>query len=246
MKKGKNEKFKKMLLNDSYINWLSNFMAKEKEIDDVYFIHNHRLDKSDIKQIEYLRFFFKELCCYYIRNNEITDNIQNFWVICEDKYYELSYDGECYSCKVYDKPPFINNEESEDSKVRNFDNSKKTSCIKYEDLKKQYSIEQRALINNIIVSNLEELISKVLESPEEFYRKICEELTAEERMFIIKCLENKNCITCTNGSCNVESYEKVGFDESGKNHGCNCIGWYNAELIGKSKVLKITDIHKLK
>lgn len=95
-------------------------------------------------------------------------------------------------------------------------------------------------------SKLDALIEKVIDNPTEFYSKICDELTADERIFIIKHLQNKDCTSCTNGSCRIESYEKYGLDENGYPQGYNCIGWYNSELIGKSKVLQKLNIYELK
>ena len=90
------------------------------------------------------------------------------------------------------------------------------------------------------------MINRIVESPTEFYKKICDELTAEERMFILKYLENKSCMNCTNGSCRVEYNEKVGVDEFGKPQGSQCAGWFNTELIGRAKVLRKNDIKQLK
>lgn len=80
----------------------------------------------------------------------------------------------------------------------------------------------------------------------EFYKKVCEELSTEERLFILKNLENKSCLTCLNGCCRVEYAEKIGLNDFGEPEGSRCISWINDELIGKSKILKIKDIHKLK
>ena len=40
--------------------------------------------------------------------------------------------------------------------------------------------------------------------------------------------------------------EKVGVDEFGKPQGSECAGWFNAELIGRSKVLRKTNINQLR
>lgn len=114
-----------------------------------------------------------------------------------------------------------------------------------DDLKKHYDVEQRAVANNITITNLENLISRIIEDPREFFEKICYELTVEERLFILKVLEHKSCANCTNGSCRVESSEKIGVDEFGEPQGNQCVGWFNAELIGRSKVLRKNDIYKL-
>lgn len=51
-------------------------------------------------------------------------------------------------------------------------------------------------------------------------------------------LENKCCSNCNNFLCFSQSLE--GSDA------LTCCGWYNDELVGRSKVLKITDINKLR
>ena len=114
------------------------------------------------------------------------------------------------------------------------------------DLDKKYSIEELAYANDINVTKLDYIIEKIVDKPTRFYERICEELTVQERMFILKKLENKSCLTCTSGTCRIESSEKVGYDVFGKPEGSQCLGWYNPELIGKSKVLKINDINQLK
>ena len=53
-------------------------------------------------------------------------------------------------------------------------------------------------------------------------------------------------MNCANESCRVEYNEKVGVDEVGKPQGSECAGWFNAELIGRSKVLRKTDINQLR
>ncbi len=79
-----------------------------------------------------------------------------------------------------------------------------------------------------------------------YYCKIEGALTVEERLHILHQLENKSCETCTNASCNVETGEKVGLDECGKPQGYQCIGWYNAKIVGKSKVLSLKNVYELK
>lgn len=99
---------------------------------------------------------------------------------------------------------------------------------------------------NFTYEDIVEYIERIVANPNDFYKIICDELTAEERVFILKQLENKCCMNCTNGSCRVEYDEKVGVDEFGKPQGSECVGWFNAELIGRSKVLRKTDINKLR
>lgn len=84
---------------------------------------------------------------------------------------------------------------------------------------------------------LNDLLDKVLNNPDEFYTKIADNLSIKEYLYIKDALLNKDCHTCNNGSCKIESYEKPIQD---------CIAWTNRTLIGKSKVLKINDINKLK
>ena len=108
------------------------------------------------------------------------------------------------------------------------------------------SSKQKIFNNDINAIGLDKLLDKTLENPNEFYKRICDELTTEERIFILKQLENKCCMNCANGSCRVEYNEKVGTDEFGKLQGSECAGWFNSELIGRSKVLRKTDINQLK
>ena len=114
-----------------------------------------------------------------------------------------------------------------------------------DDLKKYYDIEQKAIANNVVITELDDILSKLIDNPTDFYEKVCERLTAEERMFILRTLENKSCLTCLNGSCRVETCDKIGLDEFGKPEGHSCAGWYNAKLIGKAKVLRKININTL-
>jgi len=115
-----------------------------------------------------------------------------------------------------------------------------------DDLKKQYNLEEKAISNNIQTTSLDNLINKIIESPRDFYIQICNALTPEERLFIIRTLENRNCLNCTNPSCRVEYKEKIGLDDDGEPQGSKCIFWRNEVLMGKCKVLRLTDINKLK
>lgn len=53
-------------------------------------------------------------------------------------------------------------------------------------------------------------------------------------------------MNCTNGSCRVVYNEKVGVDEFEKSQDSECVGWFNAELIGRSKILRKIDINQLR
>lgn len=84
---------------------------------------------------------------------------------------------------------------------------------------------------------LEDVINKILENPKEFYIKIEDELSPQERNYLRALVENRGCFNCVNGCCRIEHYEKVGLDENGKPQGYGCYGWDNYELVGRQKVL---------
>lgn len=114
----------------------------------------------------------------------------------------------------------------------------------------KYPKEKRVIIMKAIVVN-KKLENQVdikhnYENQREFYKRISERLTAEERLFILENLENKSCNNCDNGNCSIGTFEKIGIDAEEKSEGHSCMGWYNSEFIGKSKVLKIMDVYKLK
>lgn len=88
-------------------------------------------------------------------------------------------------------------------------------------------------------SILEETIKKLVRSPSDFYIELAYSLSFEEKEALIQSLEIRDCGNCTNGGCTVESYEKVGLDEFGNPQGSSCLGWYNAELIGKYLIKKL-------
>ena len=84
-----------------------------------------------------------------------------------------------------------------------------------------------------------------MDNPQKFYIDIYNNLTPEEKLFIIENLENKTCLNCTNGNCKIDSWDKLKLDEYNKPQGQKCVSWQNDLLVGKSKVLKIKDINKL-
>lgn len=88
--------------------------------------------------------------------------------------------------------------------------------------------------------DLENLIEKVLKNSSEFYRKLDEVLSVEERDYLRKLIKNKSCNNCANGCCRIENYEKVGVDEFGRPQGGNCASWDNPRLIGKQLILTKT------
>lgn len=95
-------------------------------------------------------------------------------------------------------------------------------------------------------TSLATIINRLNNKPYEFYKKVYNELTPEERIFIIKHLENKCCENCINSACRIENYEKSGLDSNGNPEGSNCIGWNNDKYVGMAKVLRINDVNKLK
>ena len=74
---------------------------------------------------------------------------------------------------------------------------------------------------------------------EDYYAQVAKGLTPAERAEVWN-LVPRSCSTCTNQSCRVETYEKIGLDEFGKPQGSSCIGWKNDHIIGEYKVLKLS------
>lgn len=77
--------------------------------------------------------------------------------------------------------------------------------------------------------SLDDVIEKVIENPREFFIKIANALSIQEREYLKLLIENKSCINCSNGTCKVESTEKTRDDI--------CVAWDNKELIGRQKIL---------
>ena len=94
-------------------------------------------------------------------------------------------------------------------------------------------------------SKLEDLIDIVLDRPFEFYEKICDAMSPEERIVLTKQLINRSCMSCTNGSCRVPYNEKIGIEEDGSAPGESCLGWSNPIIVGKSKVLSKRNVNEL-
>lgn len=101
------------------------------------------------------------------------------------------------------------------------------TTISYEDVINHYTNIKRK--NEIPNSSLEEIIDKVIENTREFYTKISDELSIEEREYLKSIIQNKTCGNCSNMSCRVETHEKISSNA--------CIAWENRELIGKQKIL---------
>jgi len=112
--------------------------------------------------------------------------------------------------------------------------------------KKYYDIEEKAIANNIEITTLDKLLNRVVNNPKDFFEKICNELTSEERNFILKQLINTSCMTCENATCKKDYFEKIKLDEEYKEKGIKCSDWFNSEIIGRSKVLRKNDVNKLR
>ena len=93
---------------------------------------------------------------------------------------------------------------------------------------------------------LSKLMKKTHNHSEEFYKKISETLTPEERNYIKKNLKNKSYQTCLNATCRVETIDQICLDEFGKPKGNDCLGWTNDILVGKSKILILNNINKFR
>lgn len=90
-------------------------------------------------------------------------------------------------------------------------------------------IQEKANSRKIEETDLALLIYETLENPDEFYKKIGEKLTPDERKYI-KSFLRKECKTCTNSMCDVEKQKNIKND---------CLTWENNELVGEYKVLKL-------
>ena len=194
---------------------------------EFYKRYKKEIDK-EISRVERDFNFDNEDLVEYIEKMVVCDNFeeQKIWFVFEDGFGVLEW-GLMY---MQDKT-------AEEIYSEYYDN---------DDLKKNYDIEEMGEASNIPITKLDNILNRIIENSKEFYENICWELTPDERVFILKCLENKSCMNCTNGSCRVEYDEKVGVNEYGKPQGSDCTGWFNAELIGRSKVLGKTNINNLR
>jgi len=196
---------------------LGEFYKKNKEFIDMH-----------IKKVEKDFNFVQEDIIGYIEKNVICENYE------EQKIWDLYAKGfEVLNWSLtyrQDKAP-------EEIYSEYFDN--------YE-VKKYYDIEQRAIANDIEITSIDVLLNRVLDNKRDFFEKICNELTPEERNFILKKLTNTSCMTCENTTCKKEYFEKIKLDEEYKEKGIKCSDWFNSEIIGRSKVLRKTDVNKLR
>lgn len=202
------------------------YVPLKDSIGIFYKIHKSKID-SKLFQVEKDFNFSKEEIMEYIEKVEACDDYENqkIWIAFEDGISALQW-GLLYR---QDKT-------GEEIYSEYFESN---------ELKKEYDLEQLAISNKISVSDINKLIDKILQNPKEFYEKICELLTFEERNFIIKMLKDKSCQNCQNVSCKVKNSDKISLDENNQPLSFNCLDWYNAEQIGRSKLSRKRYIYKL-
>ena len=238
----KNDKFIEMILDDSYITWLEKFLEKYKyeEVDDLYFVRNwsRQLGTENKKMISYLKRLFLEINNYYIRNNDVKKNRDLFYLKYKDKYFKIRFTGECYECSMISKKDFINSSKFNKLLVKNHGNSDNMVVVDYDKLKRCYIVLEEVSVEE---TSLDLIIKKIMNNPDAFYMEVYNCLTPEERVFIVSNLINKDCSTCKFNGCiyyNTENYSSYNGDD--------CRAWQNEMLIGKSKVLRINDVEKMK
>ncbi len=112
--------------------------------------------------------------------------------------------------------------------------SKKICNSNIKPQQKAYNLETENQLN----AKLETLKDKINNCPKDFYAKIINVLTSQEREYLRELIDNKSCSNCSNQSCRIEQYEKIGLDEFGNPQGSNCLSWNNDELIVKQLILK--------
>ncbi len=137
---------------------------------------------------------------------------------------------------VHHKIMFLHFDKDFQSKVEKIKTEHQETLDKYKKIEEE--IQQET--NNVEItktSTLEDIIEKIVESPRKFYINLADSLSIEEREYLKKLINNRCCDNCTNGSCRVETCEKIGLDELGKSQGSNCLSWNNYELIGRQRVL---------
>jgi len=117
----KRDKFRKMLLDDSYISWLSKTIKENDEdgIDNLYF--KRQTNDENRYMLEFLDNLFLELFKYYVNKNDLPEHILNCFILKYDYDYEIYFTDEGVSCKKVNSDYYSN-----------------CPRINYFDLKKQY------------------------------------------------------------------------------------------------------------
>lgn len=204
----------KEILNNTYIDWLEKKLEQKEEVSNTDYSDN--MDQNDRKRLDNLEIFFKELLLYQIefqRNYCLVSFLKKGKNIYAFKINQIG----TVTCKKYSFP---------------LNSDLNIPIIDYEKF-------EVYLIEKSLTANLSPIIEQIFKESLKFYDEICYAMPLQERLLILRYLQNKSCDTCTNGSCNIESYEKTGAKH-------NCIGWFNPNLIGKSRVLAKLDINELK
>lgn len=215
--KEKPHKLLAMILLDQ----LDKFEPLNKSQGEFYKKYKSIIDEA-IKKVETDFKFTKKEMIEIIEDTVICDNYKEdkVWFVFSEGFSVINW---CLRCRKDKTPEEIYSEYYES-----------------DDLKKHYDIDEKMVANNINSNSLKDILDLIVDKPIEFYTKICDSLTIEEKIFILDILENKSCKTCTNEGC---KFDHFNIDN---NQTTNCLGWYNPELVGKCKVLKNTDINKLK
>ena len=126
----KNNQYEENISNDDYMQWLTEFINKYGDFDDIYFVHekHHKLSEKDLIMINYLPYLHKELNKYAVKNN-INDSIMSYSISYNNKIYIIEFNGEGYTCKKYEG------------------NKEKINYIEHKDLKKVMKEICRTILN---------------------------------------------------------------------------------------------------
>lgn len=100
-----------------------------------------------------------------------------------------------------------------------------------EETKKQSEIEISISVLKIFVSDISSIPTYACSPSADYYKKIYNEMTYEERMRYKDGVETKTCTNCVQSKCP--------FYHSSTNQ-IDCYKWHNPYLIGKQYVLKKT------
>lgn len=95
-------RFKEMILNGKYILWLSKIMQKYEEIDDIYFVRNHKISEEDQTFISYLEDLFLELNKFVIGHKMDYKNIFSYFLKYNGVLYNIYSGSEGFSCRKVD------------------------------------------------------------------------------------------------------------------------------------------------
>lgn len=95
------EEIVRIILDDSYIKWLSRFLEEHGKFDDCYFSHNvYCLTEREKRFIGCLSMIFDELNEYSFKNGLINKNTFYYNLKYNGKIYQIYWDSQCYCCKM--------------------------------------------------------------------------------------------------------------------------------------------------